>query len=78
MPHIVVKLWPGSTPEQKQRLTDHIVQGVADILHNGSASVSVGFEEVSPGQWQEAVFEPDILGRWDKLTKQPGYGERPD
>jgi 4-oxalocrotonate tautomerase len=78
MPHIVVKLWPGKSDEQKQRLSDAIVENVAGILNYGDDSVSVAFEEIAPLDWTDQVFNPDILGRWDRLTKQPGYGPRPE
>jgi 4-oxalocrotonate tautomerase len=77
MPHIVVKLWPGKSDEQKARLTEAIVRDVTSILGSGEASVSVGFEEISSDDWMEQVFEPDILDKWDMLTKEPGYGPRP-
>lgn len=77
MPHVIVKLWPGKSDEQKARLTEAIVRDVTDILHYGDESVSVALEEVSSAEWTEKVFEPDILGNWDKLTKEPGYGPRP-
>jgi len=77
MPHIVVKLWPGKSAEQKAQLTDAIVREVTGILGSGPQSVSVGFEEVPSENWTEQVFEPDILNKWDTLTKEPGYGPRP-
>ena len=77
MPHIIVKLWPGKSDEQKARLTEAIVRDVTSILHSGDESVSVAFEEVSPEDWSDEVFKPDILSKWDTLTKEPGYGPRP-
>ncbi|WP_347302974.1 tautomerase family protein [Croceibacterium sp. TMG7-5b_MA50] len=77
MPHIIVKLWPGKSDEQKQRLTAAITDDVTRILGCGEAAVSVAFEEVDAAEWTSQVYEPDILGRWNNLTKQPGYGERP-
>lgn len=76
MPHVIVKLWPGKSEAQKQALSDAIVSSVASILLYGDESVSVGFEEVSAGDWQSEVYGPDIEGRWDTLTKRPGYGPR--
>ena len=78
MPHIIVKLFPGRSDAQKMQLTEAIVREVTGILQSGAESVSVAFEEVAPEDWTRQVFEPDILGHWDKLTKQPGYGPRPD
>jgi len=74
LPHIIVKLWPGKSDEQKRKLSDHIVQGLTSILSYGPDSVSVGFEEVCSHEWTRQVYEPDILGNWDNLTKVPGYG----
>lgn len=77
MPHIVVKLWPGQSIDEKQRLCDAIVAGVSQILGHGEASVSVGFEEIAASDWTAAVYEPDIAAKWSTLLKQPGYGSGP-
>lgn len=77
MPHVIVKLWPGKSEDQKQRLTDTITRGAMDILEYGEDAVSVAFEEVAPADWRPKVFEPDIVAKWANLTKQPGYGTSP-
>lgn len=77
MPHIIVKLWPGKSGEQKQRLSDLITHAVMETLNYGEDAVSVAFEEVAPDAWTTQVYQPDILGQWDRLTKQPGYGPGP-
>ena len=76
MPHVTVSLWPGKSAEQKERLTRAIVDSVTENLAYGEESVSVSFVEVSPGEWMTKVYEPEIAGRWDMLTKKPGYGPR--
>ncbi len=76
MPHVIVKLWPGKTEDQKRRLSDAIVRSVTSILAYGDDSVSVGFEEVSSPDWNVGVVKPDILDKWDTLTKKPGYVTR--
>ena len=63
MPHIVVKLWPGKSDEQKAQLTEAIVREVTGILGSAPKSVSVGFEEVPSEDWTEQVFEPDVLNK---------------
>ena len=73
MPHIVVKLWPGSSEEQKQKLADEIAKAGADILGKGDAYFSVGIEEVESADWAEQVYKPEIIGRWDNLYRKPGY-----
>jgi 4-oxalocrotonate tautomerase len=44
-----------------------------DVFNYGEESLSVGFEEVSSGDWAEKVYKPDIKDKWDKLYKKPGY-----
>lgn len=73
MPHVVVKLWPGKTEQQKQRLADAIAQDVMDILNCGDEAVSVGFEEVPASEWAEKVYRPDIRDKPDAVYKKPGY-----
>lgn len=73
MPHVVVKLWPGKSERQKARLAEKIAQVVMDVLDYGEESVSVAFEEVSPQDWAEQVYKPDIVGKPDRLYKKPGY-----
>lgn len=73
MPHIIVKLWPGSSEEQKTVLADRIAKDVMEVLHHGEHSVSVALEEVEPGDWAEQVYRRDILSAPGKLYKKPGY-----
>lgn len=77
MPHVIVKLWPGKSYDQKRRLTETITNGVMETFGYGEDAVSVAFEEVAPEDWTAKVYEPDIVGKWTTLTKQPGYGELP-
>ena len=73
MPHVIVKLWPGKSEAQKQRLADKITKDVMDVLKYGEESVSVGFEEISSKEWKEKVYKPDIKDKWDEVYKKPGY-----
>jgi 4-oxalocrotonate tautomerase len=73
MPHVIVKLWPGKSEDQKRRLADAISKDVMNILNYGEESVSVAIEEVSPKSWAEKVYKPDIVNNSDKLYKKPGY-----
>jgi len=73
MPHVVVKLAPGKSEQQKNRLAEKIVNDVMSILNYGEESVSVAFEEVSLRDWTEEVYKPDIQKKWDTLYKKPGY-----
>ena len=73
MPHVIVKLWPGKSEQQKERLAEKIAKDVMDVLNYGEESVTVGFEEVSSKDWKEKVYKADIKDKWDKLYKTPGY-----
>jgi len=73
MPHIIVKMYPGRTEQQKKQLTDAIVKDVVTFAGVGESSVSVAIEEISPAEWTEKVYKPDIQGKWDTLYKKPGY-----
>lgn len=73
MPHVVVKLWPGKSEQQKARLAEAITRDVTSVLNYGEESVSVGFEEVKARDWTERVYKPDIKEKWDTLYKKPGY-----
>jgi len=75
MPHVVVKLWPGKSEQQKTRLAEAITKDVMDILHYGEESVSVAMEEVKSQDWVETVYKPGIKANCDKLYKKPGYDE---
>ncbi len=73
MPHVIVKLWPGKSEQQKVRLTEAIVEDVMNVLNYGEESVSVAIEEVSARDWAEQVYKPDIVQNSEKLYKKPGY-----
>ena len=73
MPHVTVKLWPGKSEQEKNRLAEAITKDVMDILRYGEESVSVAMEEVKSEDWFEKVFKPDIQNKWDRLYKKSGY-----
>ena len=73
MPHVIVKLYPGRSEQQKIRLAEEIVKDVVAIIMCGEESVSVAIEEIKPEDWAEKVYEPDILHTPGKLYKKPGY-----
>jgi 4-oxalocrotonate tautomerase len=75
MPHVIVKLWPGKSEQQKIRLGEAITKDIVDILHYQEMSVSVAMDEINSKDWVENVYKPDIKKNWDKLYKKPGYDE---
>ncbi len=73
MPHIIIKMYPGRTEEQKKKLASSIVECVTTIAKCEAKSVSIAIEEVSPEDWTEKVYRPDILQKEKTLVKKPGY-----
>jgi 4-oxalocrotonate tautomerase len=73
MPHVIVKLFPGRSEDQKIKLADEIAKDVVAIAKCDEKSVSVAFEEIDKEEWPERVFRPDILNKKDSLYKEPGY-----
>jgi 4-oxalocrotonate tautomerase len=73
MPHVIVKLWPGKSEQQKKKLAGKLTNAVMSTLNYGEESVSVGIEEVKPQDWTDQVYKPDILGKRETIYKEPGY-----
>jgi 4-oxalocrotonate tautomerase len=73
MPHVIVKLWPGKSEQQKKQLAEAITTDVMEVLHYGAESVSVAIEEVKSQDWAEKVYKPDIVNNPRNLYKKPGY-----
>ncbi len=73
MPHVIVKLWPGKSEQQKRRLAEAITRDITTVLHYGDDSVSVALEEVAAAEWAEKVYRPDIVEKAATLYKKPGY-----
>jgi 4-oxalocrotonate tautomerase len=73
MPHVIVKLWPGKSEQQKIRLAEEILRDVMNVLNYGEESVSVAIEEIKPQDWAEKVYKPDIVNNPETLYKKPGY-----
>ena len=66
-----MKLWPGKSEKQKQRVAGAIIRDVTEILSYGEESVSVTLEEVPAEHWAEKVYRTDI--EQGRLYRKPGY-----
>jgi 4-oxalocrotonate tautomerase len=73
MPHVIVKLHPGRSEEQKKQLAEAITKDVMEIAKCEEKVVFVAFEEVESKEWAEKVYRPDILNNQANLYKKPGY-----
>ncbi len=73
MPHVVLKMYPGRTAEQKQRLTDSLVKSITEAIGVGEETVSVELAEIERDDWKSHVFDPEIAPKRGTLAKEPGY-----
>jgi 4-oxalocrotonate tautomerase len=73
MPHIIVKLWPGKTEQQKSLFAEKIVKDAMEILGSKEDSLSVAIEEIKSEDWAGEVYKPEIEPQLSKLYKKPGY-----
>ena len=61
MPHIILKMYPGRTDEQKNKLAQAIADSIVKIAKCEEKLVSVAIEEIAPENWAETVYRPDIM-----------------
>ncbi|MBY0336554.1 MAG: tautomerase family protein [Acetobacteraceae bacterium] len=73
MPHVIVKLYPGRSEEQKAAIAEAVTQAVMATANCTEAAVSVGIEEVAKPDWTARVYHPDITEKQATIYKQPGY-----
>ena len=73
MPHIIVKLWPGRTEEQKKQLTGKLAEALRSSIDVPDSSISVSIEEIPKEKWNDEVCKPDIVGKKHLLYKKPYY-----
>ncbi|NCO23501.1 MAG: 4-oxalocrotonate tautomerase [Candidatus Infernicultor aquiphilus] len=73
MPHVIIKMYAGRTEEQKKKLVKAITDSIVKIVDADKKYVSIAIEDVSPEDWAEKVYRPDILEKQNTLYKKPGY-----
>ena len=73
MPHVIVKMYPGRSEQQKAPPAEAITQQVMAIARVGADAVSSAIEEVTAKDWPEQDNRLDIPGHVDQLYKKPGY-----
>jgi 4-oxalocrotonate tautomerase len=73
MPHVIIKMYPGRSVEQKNKLAEAITQSVVDIAKTSEEHVSIDIQEIAPEDWAEIVYRKEILPRLGELAKKPGY-----
>lgn len=73
MPHVTVKMYPGCTNEQKNKLAQEITNAIMTIAQKPEAVISIAIEEVKEAEWIDKVYETEIRPNMEKLYKKPGY-----
>jgi len=73
MPHVIIKMYPGRTEEQKNKLTEAITRSVVEIAGTSEEHVSIDIQEIAPEDWAEKIYKNEILPKLEKLRKKPGY-----
>lgn len=73
MPHVVIKMYPGRTTEQKEQLVEKVTRAVMESVNVEEKSVSISIEEVRREDWDRLVYQPEIAGKPGTLVKKPGY-----
>lgn len=73
MPHIIIKLYPGKSEEQKKNLVKDITTAVSKNLDSNESAISIAIEEVQKEKWAKEVYKKDIIDNREKLYKEPGY-----
>ncbi|MFL5253069.1 MAG: tautomerase family protein [Rhodopila sp.] len=73
MPHVIVKMYAGRAETEKRALAQEITRAVSKTLGYGDEAVSVSIEDVTPKDWAEKVYRPDIADKPEQLYKKPGY-----
>jgi 4-oxalocrotonate tautomerase len=73
MPHVIVKLYPGRSEDQKRELAQAITKTLVSALGSKQDAISIGIEDVAPAEWADRVHGPDVLAKSDTIYKQPGF-----
>jgi len=73
MPHIVVKMYPGTSEEDKQKLAAAITTQINAFTGKPEMAISVDIIEVAEEVWMDEVYATEIKPNMDRLYKKPGY-----
>lgn len=73
VPHIIVKLWPGRSEDQKIALANRMNEAMQEIMGIEDRSISIAFEEIAKEKWMTEVYQPEVVEKANLLYKKPGY-----
>jgi 4-oxalocrotonate tautomerase len=70
MPHVIVKLYPGRAEDTKKTLAEEFTRTIVRVLNSKASTISVGIEDVAPEDWDDQVYQPDVVSKMDTIYKQ--------
>lgn len=73
MPHVIVKMYPGTSEEQKEKIAQEITKVLMKGADKPEAAVSVAITEVAEDDWMDEVYAKEIKPNMENLYKKPGY-----
>ena len=74
MPHVIIKHFETTlTPAQKERIATTITEVLTDIFGCLPPAVSIALQPVTPSNWMETVFVPDIQQGTAEIIQMPNY-----
>jgi 4-oxalocrotonate tautomerase len=73
MPHVNVKMYPGTSEEQKEKIAQEITEIIMKHTGKPEAAVSIAIAEVAEDVWMDEVYDKEIKPNMEKLYKKPGY-----
>ena len=72
MPHVIVKLWPGKSDDQKRRLTETITSGVMETLGYGEDADRLRLDATARGhrvggpRFAREIFHAHLGNTYDR------------
>jgi 4-oxalocrotonate tautomerase len=73
MPHVNIKMYPGTSEEQKEKIAQEITTILIKNADKPEEAVSIAITEVAEDTWMNEVYSKEILPNMENLYKKPGY-----
>ncbi len=72
MPHIIIKLWPGRTMEQKRAVCVPIGKALHEATGIDLAHISVSIEEVPQEEWDGKIRKGELVEKASEIVIPEG------
>jgi 4-oxalocrotonate tautomerase len=73
MPHVIIKMYPGTSEELKVKIAQEITKTLIKNADKPEEAVSIAITEVAEDVWMDEVYAKEILPNMENLYKKPGY-----